>query len=137
MNAELRGVLVKVITYAGPKIYAHPRRLEALLRDLAPDDLREVSVLVEAAERGCVHTLARSHHDGRELNQLARDLSKQSAVAMRWAIWALETWQSVLEPQSGLSPQGATKASQITERPGTLLQVLTAPSTRLSESPRP
>ena len=137
MNAELRGVLVKVIAYAGPEIYAQPRRLEALLRDLAPEDLREVAVLVEAAERGCVHTLARSHHDGRALNQLARDLSEQSAVAMRWAIWALECWQSVLEPQAGLSPQGATRASQITDRPGTLLQVLTATPTRPSESPRP
>lgn len=137
MNAELRGVLVKVITYAGPKIYAQPRRLEALLRDLAPEDLREVAVLVEAAERGCVHKLAKSHHDGRALNQLARDLSEQSAVAMRWAIWALECWQSVLEPQAGLSPSGATRASQITARPGTLLQVLTAHTTRPSESPRP
>ncbi|MFT5584274.1 MAG: hypothetical protein ACI9VR_001859 [Cognaticolwellia sp.] len=137
MNAELRGVLVKVMAYAGPKIYADPRRLEALLRDLAPEELREVAVLVEAAERGCVHTLASSHHDGRALNQLARDLSEQSAVAMRWAIWALECWQSVLEPQDGLSPQSATHSSQITDRPGTLFQVLTASTTRVSEGPRP
>lgn len=137
MNAELRGILVKVMAYGGPQIYGHPRRLEALLRDLAPEDLREVAVLVEAAERGCVNALAKSHHDGRAINQLARNLSEQSAVAMRWAIWALECWQSVLEPQAGLSPQIATQTSQITERPGTLLQVLTATLTRASEGPCP
>jgi hypothetical protein len=137
VNGELRGVLLKVLAYAGLQIYADPRRLEALLRDLAPEHLREVAVLVEAAERGCVHTLAKSHHDGRALNKLARDLSEQSGVAMRWAIWALECWQSVLEPQAGLSPVTATPTSQITDRPGTLLQVLTAPPTRASEGQRP
>lgn len=125
MNAELRGVLLKVQVYAGPKIHQHPRRLEALLRDLAPDDLREVAVLVEAAERGCVAQLARAHHDGRALNQLARELSKESAVAMRGAIWALETWQSVLDNPTGPSPQTNTsRVSRIRARPGTLLEVL-------------
>ncbi len=137
MNSELRGVLLKILAYAGVEVYADPRRLEALLRDLAPEHLREVAVLVEAAERGCVHTLAKSHHDGRALNQLARDLSKQSGVAMRWAIWALECWQSVLEPKTGLTPLTAPPTTQITDRPGTLLQVLTAPSTQASEGQRP
>lgn len=125
MNAELRSVLLKVQAYAGPKIYQHPRRLEALLRDLAPDDLREVAVLVEAAERGCVAQLAAEHHDGRSLNQLARELSKDSAVAMRWAIWALETWQAVLDTAAGPTLQTNTsRVSRITARPGSLLEVL-------------
>ncbi len=125
MNAELRSVLLKVQAYAGPQIHQHPRRLEALLRDLAPEDLREVAVLVEAAERGCVALLAKAHHDGRALNHLARELSKDSAVAMRWAIWALETWQSVLDTAEGpVLQENTRRVSRITARPGSLLEVL-------------
>ncbi|MED5374359.1 MAG: hypothetical protein VX899_25295 [Myxococcota bacterium] len=124
MNAELRPTLKRLLAQA-PRLHQNPRRLEAFLRDLHPEDLREVSVLVEAAERGCVDTLMSFHHDGRELNRLARELSTQSAMAMRWAIWALELWAEVVEagPAQADTPQ-EREARLIQARDGSIAQVL-------------
>lgn len=121
MEAEVRSVLRDLIDRHGVGLMRQPRRLEGLLRDLCPEDLKEVSVLVEALEQGVPSRISRA--DQRALNALARQLSEQSGVAMRWAIWAVESWSEVVATDQG-PRRRARPRSRVMEREGSLQALL-------------
>lgn len=122
MNVRVRTVLDQQLRAHGPELLQQPHRLSGLLRDLCPEDEREVTVLLVALDHGIPATLRSKPHGQTELNTLARALAERAAIAMRWAIWAVESWAVVLQVRAGQVQRRVQ--SRVRERPGTLAEVL-------------
>jgi hypothetical protein len=123
MSDEVLTTLGTLLSVHGVALVRQQRRLEGLLRDLHPDEALEVSVLVEALERGVV---ARLRRDPRALQQpLVAMLTEGSGLALRPAIWAVDGWRHLLGgAMNAESGDRGSAASQITHRPGSIEAVL-------------
>lgn len=124
MNDEIITTLTTLLSRHGHPLLAQSRRLEGLLRDLHPDDPLEVSVLVEAMERGVVTRLQDNPRSPQQ--PLVAMLTEGSGLALRPATWAVDGWRSVLGAQTDSEDgYGSDTRSLIAWRPGTLDAVLT------------
>jgi hypothetical protein len=128
MSATAREALNQVLSHYGKTIIQKPRRLEAVLRDLAWEQPREVAVLVEALDSGAVDLL----REGMPLNKAAWELCERSGVALKHAMAALETWSPHLrnEQRDTTTFRRRNRSrlkSIIAHRPGSLAEVLGSP----------
>ena len=89
-----RGILRDLIQRYGTGLADDPRRLQALLRDVAGEHRAEVAVLVAAAEEGVGATLLQSSEgltpQARE--RLVRRMQQNRALAEDAARWAVDSW---------------------------------------------
>ncbi len=128
MSYTAREALSQVLQHFGRGIIDKPRRLEAVLRDLAWEQPREVAVLVEAVDSGAVALL----RNGMPVNKAAWELCERSGVALKHAMAALETWSPHLrtsdrETTSFRRRDRSRLQSIIPHRPGSLAEVLGLP----------
>src|SRR4029079_10150771 len=99
MNHQVREKLCRMLAAYGADLHADPRRCEALLKDLCPQDKCELSVLIGALRehvpadlasptmrRGAVHAIGR----------LAKRLEDNLGLAAKPARWAVESWAVAL-----------------------------------------
>lgn len=128
MNDGIITTLGTLLGRDGAALIDQRRRLEGLLRDLHPDDPLEVSVLVEAVERGVVERL---RHDPRHPQQpLVAMLTEGSGLALRPATWAVDAWRSLLGEQTNQEDDDRGVDSLIAHRPGSLEAVLAERTSR-------
>lgn len=129
MSSTAREALGQVLSHYGRTILTRPRRLEAVLRDLAWEQPREVSVLIEALDCGAVELL----RQGEPISRAARELCERSGVALKHATAALETWNPHLRTENRDTTTFRRRdrsrlKSMITHRPGSLADVLGPPT---------
>jgi len=95
MNDNPLQQLIYIITHYGRSVIDDPRRCEALLRDLCPEQRREVNVLVSALKEGIPHDLIsmnKSMPEELTLSRLRKRLYDDLGIAEDFAHWAVETW---------------------------------------------
>jgi len=100
VNDAVRTQLRQIVITYGLEICEDPRRVEALLRDLAAGYRREIAVLVGAVREGVPAELLAAKN--RVLpavlgERLARMLQDNLGLADEVARWAVSTWASALD----------------------------------------
>ena len=109
MSEGVQGVLGELLARFGPGLAEDPRRLEALLRDLAGQDRQGIFLLVSAARERVPERLTGS---GGSLpaplliSALARDLQQSLGLADSAARWAVQSWAVALGITSTASTAG-------------------------------
>ncbi len=114
MNAAIVGVLGTIVSRYGREIGDDPPRLEGLLRDLASEHRREISVLVTAARAGIPTDLAArsANAGGVFVAALASRLEEHYALTNEAAVWAVRSWGQALGiPVSAAGPGAIADAS--------------------------
>ncbi len=99
MNDIPRQKLQYIISQFGRVICDEPRRCEAMLRDLCPENKREINLLVGAAkERVAADLMTASDAVPKEilLARLTRRLYDNLGMAEEFAHWAVESWALAL-----------------------------------------
>ena len=135
MNPHTVQTLSHLLSRFGPELIEDIRRVEAFLRDIHPEDAREVAVLVEAISCGVVTRLRLCLAQNGGVNirpsdrdELVRHMTESSGISGRFALWAVDGWLSVLgvEAASAVQPEVSTRkrGSLVRDRPGTLDSVL-------------
>lgn len=127
MNEAVADTLAGLVAQHGAALASNERRVEGFLRDLHPDDPQEVSVLVEAVSRGVVARLlaAGAWPRGGDREALVAALTEESGLGLRPAEWAVAVWCRTLLGDAAEGGRGARRrASRVSERTGTLLEVL-------------
>jgi hypothetical protein len=107
MNPLVRDQLCRIVAQFGPEIHQDPRRCEALLKDLCPQDKREVHVLAAAAREKVPAELAGPAVRAGALaviGRLSKRLEDNLALAPEAARWGVESWALAL---------GALSANQL------------------------
>jgi len=117
--ATLRHLLAR----HGTRLLKDHRRLNAFLRDLHPDAPRSVAVAVEVVRSGLLREL-RADDDAATRHGQVRRLRDGAGVAPRYGARALERWRAVLDLTSSPDLPVRRRASRISERPGSLDDVL-------------
>jgi F-box protein 11 len=118
MSEGVRGVLGELLARFGPGLAEDPRRLEALLRDLAGEDRQAIFLLVSAARERVPERLTGS---GGSLpaqlliSALARDLQQSLGLADSAAHWAVESWAVALGITSAAATAAPTAGSAVTQ----------------------
>lgn len=100
VNDAVRTQLRQIVVTYGLEICEDPRRVEALLRDLAAGHRREIAVLVGAVREGVPSELLAAKN--RVLpavlgDRLVRMLQDNLGLADEVARWAVSTWASALD----------------------------------------
>ena len=81
----------------GLSLVKQPLRLESFLKDLHPEEDREVFLLCEALFAGFVDRLCREHHVTESTKQtLARDFVSKCGVSIVYASWVIQAWVDIL-----------------------------------------
>lgn len=102
----------------GMALLENPLRLEAFLKDLHPDDEREVFLLCEAHFAGFVDRLRQDVQRNESKRQrVALDFVSRCGVAIVYASWTIQAWTEIL-------PSWAYKKKQKKQYFGTLDEVL-------------
>jgi hypothetical protein len=99
MNQAVRDKLCQMLVKYGPSLVEDPRRCEALLRDLCPQDKREVHVLLGALrERVPAELAPPAMRRGAiaAIGRLTKRLEQNLALAEEPARWAVESWALAL-----------------------------------------
>jgi beta-lactam-binding protein with PASTA domain len=100
MNDQVRTRLRELIARNGTGLADDPRRVEAMLRDIAPHDTQEIFVLVSALRAQLVPE-ARQWHNSLPPEALVRRLTdrlqRQLGLAEESARWSVESWLLALE----------------------------------------
>ncbi len=117
MNPQVRDALRALIVKHGPEICSDARRVESLLKDLCPQDRREVAVLVAAVRSRVPDELARCSDAGLvkgRLANLAQRLEDESGLSHDAAAWSVDSWALALgtisEPSFTAAPSAARPA---------------------------
>jgi len=108
MNDIPRQKLQYIISQFGREICDEPRRCEAMLRDLCPENRLEINLLTGAArERVAADLMTASDTVPKEilLARLARRLCDNLGVREEFAQWAVESWALALGVISGGQPE--------------------------------
>lgn len=124
MNAHVRDTLCRMLATYGADVVADVRRCEGLLRDLCPQDKREVHVLLGALREHVPAELAapalRRGALG-AIGRLARRLEDNLALAAGPARWAVESWALALgvvtAKQLAAAPPKQPRAAQVVPPP--------------------
>ena len=100
--------LEELLEQHGQPLLNDARRLEGFLKDLHPEEEREVFLLIEAHDAGFVSHL-RAHKNIKEAQrqQLALQLVFTSGIAITHACWAIDTWSACI-PRWGYFSQRET-----------------------------
>ncbi len=120
MNDIPRQKLQYIISQFGRVICDEPRRCEAMLRDLCPENKREINLLVGAAkERVAADLMTASDAVPKEilLARLTRRLYDNLGMAEEFAHWAVESWALALGVISGPMPGQPVQKSGKTATP--------------------
>ena len=121
MNDIPRQKLQYIISQFGRVICDEPRRCEALLRDLCPENKREINLLVGAVkEKVAADLMTASDTVPKEilLARLTRRLYDNLGMAEEFAHWAVESWALALGVISGPMPgQPVQKSGKIKTPP--------------------
>jgi len=99
MNDFVRQQLQYIITQYGRAVCDDPRRCEALLKDLCPENKREVNVLVIALKSKVAEDLMKASASiPKELlfTRLLKRLEDDYGLAEKISFWAIESWAFVL-----------------------------------------
>ncbi len=99
MNQAVRDKLCQMLAKYGPPLVEDPRRCEGLLRDLCPQDKREIHVLLGALrERVPAELAAPAMRRGAAaaIGRLTKRLEENLALAEVPARWAVESWALAL-----------------------------------------
>jgi hypothetical protein len=99
MNPRVRDKLCQILATYGKSLYLDPRRCENLLRDLCPQNKREVHVLVGALREHVPAELAAPamrKSAAASIGRFSRRLEDNLALAAEPARWAVETWALAL-----------------------------------------
>ena len=81
----------------GVSLLENPLRLEAFLKDLHPNDEREVFLLCEAHFAGFVDRLRQEVQRNESKRQtLALDFVSRCGVAIVYASWTIQAWTEIL-----------------------------------------
>ncbi len=126
--------LTYIITHYGKSIIDDSRRCEALLRDLCPEQRREVNVLVSALKEGIPHDLIsmnKSMPEELTLSRLRKRLYDDLGMAEDFAHWAVETWGLAL----GMVKQRTVLSASAKPAPANSQPVQAAPA-RTSPPPK-
>ena len=100
MTDHPRLQLQHIILHYGRSICDDPKRCEALLRDLCPDNRREVNLLVMALKEDVAKDLLTIGQASVSMEvlmlRLSQRLQDQFGTAEQLAIWSVETWAMAL-----------------------------------------
>src|SRR5262245_796802 len=99
MNPRVRDKLCQILAAYGPSLHTDPRRCENLLRDLCPQNKRELSVLIGALREGIpaeLTTPAQRKTAIHSIGRFSKRLEDNLALAVGPARWAVETWALAL-----------------------------------------
>lgn len=103
--------LRQIIDQYGPAMAEDPRRVRALLRDMAGENRAEVAALVAAAEEGVGAALLQSSRGltPETVKRLTRKLQENRAITEEASRWAVAAWSHALrmdgpEPQDQATP---------------------------------
>ena len=105
MDEGVQGALGELLARFGPGLAEDPRRLEALLRDLAGQDRQAIFLLVSAARERIPERLTGSGGSlpaPLRVSALARDLQQSLGLADSAAHWAVQSWATALGLTSAL-----------------------------------
>lgn len=132
MDDVVRDALRQLIVERGTALAEDARLCGALLRDVAGDRRREISVLVAAVEEGVAADLLRSAGSGTAdplLGSLQRRLEQGRGLAPDAARWAVETWAYALRQQQ--------MADTVRTQPPRQTEVLFPPPSQAKDEPEP
>jgi len=109
-RATTQNTLREIIDRYGTEISDDPRRVQALLRDMAGEHRAEVAALVAAAEEGVGAALLQSSQGltPEAAKRLARRLQENRALTEDAAVWAVAAWVHAL------GVEGPTEADMTT-----------------------
>jgi hypothetical protein len=117
MNDEVRTRLGELIATYGPGLADDPRRVEALLRDVAPGGRQETFVLVSALRAQLIPEI-RQWHPGLPASaltaRLTARLQQELSLRAEEARWAVESWLLALGIPLPASPQPETPPPEAT-----------------------
>ncbi|MBT8166177.1 MAG: TIR domain-containing protein [Acidimicrobiia bacterium] len=102
-------ILRQIVDEYGPALAEDPRRVRALLRDMAGEHRAEVAALVAAAEEGVGSGLLQSSQGltPETIQRLARKLQDNRALTEEASRWAVAAWSHALRMDAP-APQGLT-----------------------------
>ena len=81
----------------GFSLLEDPLRLESFLKDLHPDDERQVFLICEAHFAGFVDELRMQIHSSEsKIQVLALDFVAQCGVSIVYASWTIQAWAEIL-----------------------------------------
>ena len=96
-----RQQLQHIILHYGPSLCDDPKRCEALLRDLCPDNRREINMLTLALRAGVVQELLDSAIHALPADELiarqAQNMHDSMGIAEPLALWTVESWAIALD----------------------------------------
>ena len=94
---SIEQTLDKLLSSHGMTLLEQPLRLEGFLKDLHPENPREVFLLCEALFSGLVAKLQQTTKIvERDKQKLVLELVQNSGVAITFAFWTIEIWAEVL-----------------------------------------
>jgi hypothetical protein len=102
--------LRQIIDQYGPAMAEDPRRVRALLRDMAGEHRAEVAALVAAAEEGVGAALLQSSQGltPETVQRLTHKLRENRALTEEASQWAVAAWSHALGMDDEPAPQGLT-----------------------------
>lgn len=101
----------------GMSLLDHPLRLESFLKDLHPNEEREVFLICQAHFSGFVDIIRHENYRTESQKQsLALDFVARCGVAIVYAYWVIDAWGEILPHWS--------YEQEIQKYPGTLDEVL-------------
>ena len=128
MNHAVEDTLEALLQVVGLSLASQARRLEGFLRDMHPDSPREVSVLIEAVERGVVDQIrsSQARMTAAERAVLVAALTEGAGLGLQSAEWAVAVWCRTLLGEAAERGADGTRrrASRVTDRPGSFDDVL-------------
>ena len=123
-KTKIEMTLHNLLDDIGLSLLNTPQRLDGFLRDIHPNQPREVFLIVEMIESGVLSKMrsGKPHLDA-EFNGFAAQLSSKSGIAPTFARWAVQTWRDAL-PESAYDQEGMPEAMQDSQWSGSIDAVL-------------
>jgi hypothetical protein len=114
VTQEVGDVLHGIMTAHGNAVLDDPRRLRALLKDLAGDRVGEISLLLGAVDAQVPHRLLDSHGTPVPVLQarLVEDLQRSMFLIEPAARWAVQAWAFALDLASACPPAPGSPPSE-------------------------
>jgi hypothetical protein len=99
MQDQIKQKLKAIIAQHGVKIVSTPKRVNGLLRDYFPQNMREVRLLSMALDEGMVQTIVQDHTSQSQLMltvRLSQRLHDNFGTDLHLAKWVMDTWYAVI-----------------------------------------
>lgn len=132
VKRSAREALLQIVREYGRPVTEDPRRVEGLLRDLAPDARRDTFLLIQALRSGVVKDLCAPNQvlaPAVVVDRCVRRLQEEYALTPQASAWAVGCWAEALgvpgpgarvpdtsvEPAAGRTPDGPTRLDALRE----------------------